>query len=284
MIGSDEHEWVRGAEASLITRAHTSELDTHDSELLRLYAFEEGAVGWAAVEEQRTYPTGRADVFRITYVFVLEAGSWKVVHSHFSAPVPNVEIAGIELSRTLSDLVDSAGVKPDLSALSGTVTLVFTDVVDSTALSRSIGDDAWSRAITAHLESTREIVESEGGSVVKTLGDGGMYSFESGAAALRAAVRIQRAVAEASEPAITLRVGVHTGDVVLAGDDFLGSAVAKAARVASAAEGGQVLVSSTTAGMVNPAEFQFDTPISVELKGLEGTHQLHPLDWSRTRP
>lgn len=283
LIGSDEHEWYYGNEVRPMQRTHTAEWGTHQSEILRLHAFEEGNVGWAAVEDRRTYPSGRKSVFRWTMVFELEASTWKVVHSHFSAPVPNLETAGVELPRTLADLVDSIDVESELSPdarLSGTATLMFTDVVDSTPLSVSLGESAWIDLINNHLDTLRTCVETEGGSVVKTMGDGGMYAFESGSSALRAASQIQQTLENGPDSIFQVRIGIHTGDVTQAENDYLGSTVAKAARVAAAAAGGQILVSSTTAGLVNPAEFSFGTPVTVELKGLEGTHQLRPLNWS----
>ena len=63
-------------------------------------------------------------------------------------------------------------------------------------------------------------------------------------------------------------------------DDYVGTTVAKAARVASAAEGGQILVSLTTAGLVNTSEFEFGPQITVELKGLDEAQQLQSLIWS----
>lgn len=284
VIGSDEHEWYRGTQEVVpISEAHTREWGTHESELLRVHAFEAGSVGWAALEEKRTFPSGGISVFRWTSVLELEAGSWKIVQSHFSAPVPNLETAGIELTRTLSDLVDSLDVEPGLSTasgLSGTATLMFTDIVDSTPMSMSLGETAWLDAINAHLETLRRIVEAEGGSVVKTLGDGGMYAFASGSSALNAATRIQESVTRSTNPELQVRIGVHTGDVMQTDGDYLGSTVAKAARVAAAAEGGQILVSSTTAGLVSASEFEFGSPITVQLKGLDGTYQLQPLAWS----
>lgn len=280
-VGTDERDWLFGPEAIQIAEAHWREWPAEKIEILRLHAFEEGSVGWAVSEQRRTNVSGGTLILRSTMIFVLEAGAWSWVHHHFSAPVPNLDTAGVELPRTLSDLVESVTDDPSATDLvSATSTLVFTDIVDSTPLSLQLGEVAWHAAITTHLDTVRTIVEGEGGSVVKTLGDGGMYSFESGSAALRVAVRIQRAVSEASEPAMTLRVGVHTGDVVQTKDDYVGATVAKAARVAAAADGGQILVSSTTAGMVNSSEFEFGEPITVELKGLAGTHQLYPLAWS----
>ena len=283
LIGSDEHEWFHGQQVQPMAKATVSEWGTHESEILQLYAFEEGNIGWAALEERRTYSTGRRSVFRWTMIFELEAGSWKIVHSHFSSPVPNLETAGVELPRSLSDLVDSIGAGSELlvtTGLEGTATLMFTDIVDSTPLSISLGETAWFEVIKNHLETLRRLVEAEGGSEVKTLGDGGMYAFDAGSSALRAAAGIQRAAAGAVDPELHIRIGVHTGDVMHAGDDYLGSTVAKAARVAAAAAGGQILVTSTTAGLSNSSEFEFGTPITVELQGLDGTHQLQPLNWS----
>jgi len=283
-IGTDEHEWYRGPqEAMPLMEAHAREAGTYESELLRLEAFEEGSVGWAAYEQRTTSFTGRSVVYRRTLVLELESGMWKIVHTHVSVPVPNLETEGFELTRTLADLVGSIHADADFSpaaGLSGTATLMFTDIVDSTPLSLSLGEAVWMDTISTHFDALQRVVESEGGSVVKTLGDGGMYAFESGSAALSAAKKIQQTVTAGPEPRFQVRVGVHTGDVMQTERDYVGATVAKAARVAAAADGGQVLVSSTTAGLVNPAEFEFGSPITVELKGMDGTHQLQPLIWS----
>lgn len=281
VIGSDESEWIVGAEANKRTFGASSQLlKVEENELLRVQAFELGNVGWAAYEEKRTYEGGLRQVIRRTLVFVLEDDSWKFVQSHFSVPVSNLERFGADVSEVLSEILESLAQEPgSLSGISGTATFVFTDIVDSTPLSLQLGEEAWHAAITAHFDSVRDAVEEQGGSVVKTLGDGGMFVFDSGSAALRAAVRIQQVVTESSDPEMTVRVGVHTGDVVQTEDDYVGATVAKAARVATAADGGQILVSTITAGMVNSSEFEFGDPITVELKGLGGSHQLQPLHW-----
>ena len=145
-----------------------------------------------------------------------------------------------------------------------------------------MGDQKWSELITAHFNTVGGIVEDEGGSVVKTLGDGGMFVFPSGASALLAAIRTQRAVTTSADDGLRVRVGVHTGDVVQGHNDYIGLTVNKAARVAAAAQGDQILVSSTTADIVNSSEIEFGDPITVELKGIEGTHTLRPLHWAQT--
>ncbi len=284
-IGSDADEWYRGLDVVEISRVHWQELEIATDDLLHLEAFENGETGWALVEQRRTTPRGESFLYRLTIIFVLEAGAWKIVHVHFSAPVPNEEVTGVELNRTLSNLLNSVGgtALSHASDMSGTATLLFTDIVDSTPMSIQLGDKAWRETISTHLDAVREVVERHGGSVVKTLGDGGMYIFRSGSAALRAARDFQQALA-ASPEELQVRMGIHTGDVAQTEDDLFGPTVAKAARVAAAANGGQILVSATTAGMVNPNEFEFDIPITVELTGLPGTHQLRPLNWFPTGP
>jgi class 3 adenylate cyclase/ketosteroid isomerase-like protein len=287
LIGTDKHEWLQGYDR--VVGAWQSALEEFDSvvvpdsELLRIEAYERGEVGWAAVEQLRTLKTGESFIYRITMVLELEAGAWKVAQIHFSMPVVNKKVFGIETSRTLADLLASMDNKSESGTLGkdmlGTVTLVFTDVVGSTALSQSMGDKDWSDLITDHFHSARKIVEGEKGTVVKTLGDGGMYVFSSGASALTAAIGIQTSVSASDMDHLALRMGVHSGDVVQGDGDYLGLTVSKAARIAAAARGEQILVSSTTFDMVDTTEFEFGKPIAAEFKGIDGTHLLRPLSW-----
>jgi hypothetical protein len=209
-------------------------LEGTESTILRIEALENGETGWAAVELGYTLASGRMFNVRITTVLVLEESVWKVAQFHFSIPVANDEALGVALTRTLSDLLSSIGSDPDsLTAAKnerGTATIIFTDVVGSTALSQELGDRAWSDLIENHFRTVREIVEQEGGVVVKTLGDGGMHAFTSGTAALSAGVSIQRAVALSDDYVLRLRVGVHTGDVIQNDNDYIGLTVNKAAR------------------------------------------------------
>jgi class 3 adenylate cyclase/ketosteroid isomerase-like protein len=287
LIGTDKHEWLQGYDRVVgAWQVALEEFDSvvlPDSELLRIEAYERGEVGWAAVEQLKTLKNGETFIYRITMVLELEAGAWKVAQIHFSMPVVNKKVFGIETSRTLAELLAAMENKSESAALEkemlGTVTLVFTDVVGSTALSQSMGDKDWSDLITDHFHSVRKIVEGEKGTVVKTLGDGGMYVFTSGASALTAAIGIQTAVSASDTDHLALRMGVHTGDVVQGDGDYLGQTVNKAARVAAAARGEQILVSSTTFDMVDTTEFEFGKPIAAEFKGIDGTHRLRPLSW-----
>jgi len=246
MIGSAREEWDEGYDTIVDVWESQEGWEVADSTLISIQAFENGDTGWAAVEQERTLVSGQTVPFRITMVLVLEASVWKVVQIHLSIPVPNEDVLGVELTGTLSDLLASIETESASQAIDeslGTATILFTDVVGSTALSRSMGDRRWSDLITSHLGAVRRVVERERGTVVKTVGDGGMYVFDSGASALMAAIGIQESVAALAEDDLKLRVGVHTGDAIHSQGDFYGSAVNKAARVAAAAIGDQILVS-----------------------------------------
>ena len=283
LIGSDVHEWWRGREDVLrLAGPHWQALGIASSNVARLEAFENGDTGWAAIELEQSALI-KDFVSRMTLVLELEAGSWKIVQIHISEPVANPEAFEVELTRTLSDLVDSINIVSAATryVAAETKTIVFTDVVNSTVLSEALGDRAWLDLIGNHLSDLQNIVAESGGITVKTLGDGGMFAFPTATSALNAATRIQSAVMESeSATGMKVRIGIHTGDVMSDRSDFVGLTVNKAARVASGADGGQILVSASTAAMVNEAEFRFGEPKTVHLKGMSGTHIVQPLLWS----
>ena len=118
--------------------------------------------------------------------------------------------------------------------------------------------------------------------MVKSVGDGALLSFSSTRSALRSAVDIQRATQAAGVP-YAIRIGIHAGDVVLTDSDVMGFAVNKAARVASAASGDQIVVSAVVRELVGfDPEFRFGDSILVELRGIEGVHELVFVDWHAT--
>ncbi len=292
-IGSDRDEWRQGFDATVqawIDNQFQDSWRVTKASLLRIEAYENGDTGWAAVEQERTLVNGQVFVFRITMVFVLEDYAWKLIQIHFSIPVADEQVLGVSLTSTLANLLTSIDAGADAESdgdQDGTVrtaSLLFTDVVGSTALSQSMGDRAWSELISGHFSAAEAIVAQHGGTVIKTLGDGGMYVFAAGTAALRAAIAMQQSAVDAPGPHLDLRIGIHTGDVVRTASDYLGLTVNKAARVAAAATGGQILVSASTVDMINDAEFEFGTPIVAELKGIAGTHELCPLHWNEADP
>jgi predicted ATPase/class 3 adenylate cyclase len=135
----------------------------------------------------------------------------------------------------------------------GTVTLLFTDIEGSTALLDRLGD-AYGDLLALHHQILREVWREQGGVEVETEGDAFFVSFEAAADAVAAAQRGQEALAAAEWPdgvVPRVRIGMHTGEPRVREDGYWGSDVHYAARIASAAHGGQVLLSEATAGIVS---------------------------------
>ena len=126
----------------------------------------------------------------------------------------------------------------------------------------------------------RDTAAAHGGNVVETQGDGSMLAFSSARRAVACAAAIQGAIADAfadASPPLRVRIGVHTGDALHEADHFYGTAVHYAARVASNALGGEVLVSNLVRELVGGAA-SFRDSREVDLKGIEGSHRLFALD------
>jgi class 3 adenylate cyclase len=184
-------------------------------------------------------------------------------------------------SGNLDELVAAAQSARIEMRQTGIASVMFTDVVDSTALASALGDTAWSKVVKDHLARITTEVSQAGGQLVKTLGDGTLSTFPSASGAMKAAQSIHRTfAAQATEPRLRVRIGIHTGDVVQSDGDFRGSVVNKAARVAAMATPDEIRVSEATRVMVGTApEFEFTDPVHVPLKGLDGEHLIHRLGW-----
>lgn len=251
-------------------------IDVERIEIDRSEAFQRGDSGWSAHEITVTLREGAKVSFRQTGTWVLQDGQWRIVQIHTSRGVPPEETFGYEVAHVLADLVDSlttadaAGIAA-ASGTSGIVTLMFTDIEDSTRLSQDVGDAVWINRVQAHFSEIEQVVGAGGGVVVKTLGDGAMAAFPTVRGAANAALAIQRSE---RDPGLRVRIGIHTGEAFSLGTDYAGVTVAKAARVASAASGGEILVSSTSQELLDRFEFTMGEERNAELKGLPGTHRL----------
>ena len=176
--------------------------------------------------------------------------------------------------------------KPDLrthAAPDGTVTILFSDIEGSTAMTERLGDQRWLELLRGHNAIVRKRVAAHSGFEVKSEGDGFMLAFQSARRALECAVDIQRAFAKRNESAdepIRVRIGLHTGEAIKEGDDFFGKHVNLAARVAGQAQGGEILVSSLLKELTESAgEFAFGDGRAVSLKGLKGKHSVFQVVW-----
>src|SRR5688572_12138107 len=126
----------------------------------------------------------------------------------------------------------------------GTVTFLRTDVEGSMALARVHGE-TWDRANATHLGLIRRAVDRHGGVCVRTEGDAFFGAFQEAGAAVLAAIDAQRTVSAhpwPTETPISVRMGLHSGEAHLAGDDYGGFEVNRAARIAAAGHGGQILL------------------------------------------
>src|SRR5215211_5368873 len=131
---------------------------------------------------------------------------------------------------------------------SGTVTFLFTDIEGSTRLLRRLGE-RYADVLGRHDRLVRDACAGHGGREISTQGDAFFVAFARAKDALAAAVELQRALAAERWPegtGVRVRIGLHTGEPVVAATDYVGLAVHRAARICAAAHGGQVLVSSAT--------------------------------------
>ena len=151
-------------------------------------------------------------------------------------------------------------------------TILFTDIVGSTARAAELGDTAWSEVLAQHEESVRGELERTHGREVKNTGDGVLAIFEGPGAALRCAVDIRSA---ASQQGLQIRAGVHVGEVESTGDDIRGIAVHEAARVMAAAPPDEIWLSEIAKTLTALTGDSFEDRGAFELKGLTGSRRLY---------
>lgn len=154
-----------------------------------------------------------------------------------------------------------------------TVTLMFTDLVDSTSLLSRVGESAGEALRREHFGLLRSVIEERGGREVKNLGDGLMVKFASAADAVAAGASVQRAFERRNRRApqpLRVRVGIAAGDAVVAEDDYFGVTVVQAARLCDAADGGEVLCSDVVRVLGGTrVAVSFEPAGELELKGLD---------------
>jgi class 3 adenylate cyclase len=177
--------------------------------------------------------------------------------------------------------------QPDLrraSAPDGTVTLLFSDIENSSRLTERVGDGRWMELLAAHNTIVRAQVDEHGGYEVKSQGDGFMVAFPAARQAVMCAIDIQRALlrrAARGDFPIRVRIGIHTGEAIRHAGDFFGRSVVLAARIADHAQGGDILISSLVHQLVAGRPDIVTRPVAqAEFKGLAGRHELFGVVWS----
>jgi eukaryotic-like serine/threonine-protein kinase len=237
------------------------------------------------------YPAERAEALEHLDFSIAEFRDMKMRPSLERALRRKLQLQGIESvspntsihTVSLAVAAEPADLRPH-AAPDGTVTLLFTDIEDSTGLTVRLGDRSWLEILRAHHAMIRQQVHDHGGFEVKCQGDGFMLAFGSARRGLDCAVAIQRAVEAGNsfhpESPIRVRIGLHTGEALKEADDFHGKHVVVAARIADQARGGEILVSALLKELTESSGgFHFDEGRGVALKGLAGPHQVFELRW-----
>ncbi|HEY8198655.1 MAG TPA: adenylate/guanylate cyclase domain-containing protein [Candidatus Limnocylindrales bacterium] len=152
------------------------------------------------------------------------------------------------------------------------LTLLFTDIVGSTEMAVELGDAVWRDRLARHNQVVRAVLDRYRGREVTTTGDGFLATFEGAARAVHAAIEIRTRTADMG---LSVRAGLHTGEVELIDGDVRGVAVHEAARIAAASGPGEILVSSMTYQLASGSDVAFEPRGERELKGLTGARMVY---------
>ena len=162
------------------------------------------------------------------------------------------------------------------------VVAMFTDVVDSTRLTEVIGDEEWSRLRARYRDLLRSCYGAHGGAEVSAQGDGFLARFGSSGDAVRCGIEIQRRLRVQREDtgfAVSVRIGLHAGEVTEETGDLLGTVINMAARVTSEAQPAEVLITEAVADQLD-GRFELADRGLRTLKGLSRPRHLFAVDWT----
>ena len=205
---------------------------------------------------------------------------WDIQTTRVAADqIPNakfVELPGTERDIFLGDTspvlaeIERFLREPETAATPDRVlaTVLFTDIVASTEQLAAGGDDAWRRTMDDHDRITERLVAAYRGRIVKPTGDGILATFDGPARAVRCAAEL---VDAAAGQGITLRAGLHTGEIEIRPTDVVGIAVHTANRISALAEPSEILVSRTVVDLTAGSGLQFEARGERELKGVPGS-------------
>ncbi|MFY9782786.1 MAG: adenylate/guanylate cyclase domain-containing protein [Acidimicrobiales bacterium] len=288
LIGTDDEEWYEGFETvAAYLQVYFAETESSDGNMFedfamdKILAWKEGSVGWIAAHCRASTNLGEFSG-RFSFVVHEEGAHWRIVHWHTSIAVTNEAIWGRTLTTSVDELL--ALVKDYESptgamAHDGTVAIMFTDVVGSTALMEEIGEEKWIEILDWQSDIVRHQTAVFGGTVVKGQGDGFMLAFPAIGSAAACAVALQRALrGGANGVSLQTRMGIHCGNAKAEGGDFFGRTVVFAARLSSEANGGEILISQSAQEDLGGA-FSLGESRTLSLKGLAGDHPASLLLW-----
>lgn len=256
---------------------------------------------WARYERQAASPGSTVAIVRLIYesdvrnllatirvptlvIHRAQAQGFRVEHGRYLAEhIPSakyVELPGIDNMIWAGDreaIVAEiqaflTGVRPAPEPHRVLATILFTDIVGSTRLAAEVGDERWQALLAEHHRIVRRALERFGGHEVKTIGDGFVATFDGPARAVRCAGAIRDGTRELG---ISIRSGIHIGEIEVQPDDIAGLSVHIGARIAALAVAGEVLVSGTVKDLVVGSGFTFEDRGSQVLKGVPGKWHLY---------
>ena len=185
--------------------------------------------------------------------------------------------------RIIAELTDAERAQAQLAAIEGTVSIMFTDLEDSTKLLTSLGDEANQTLLRSHNSIIRQHVANNGGLEVKAMGDGFMVVFSSARKAVTCAAEIQRSLDEfnlENADQLKVRIGINVGETIKEDEDFFGTAVVLAARIMALASGEQILVSDLFRKLAGSASsFEYVEYGWKQLKGFAEEEHLYEVAW-----
>lgn len=190
----------------------------------------------------------------------------------------------LERARLVVAFLDEGRAQPEASpAPAGdVVTILFTDMEDSTATTQRLGDAKAQDLLRTHNTIVRDALQVHGGREIKHTGDGIMASFAGASRAIECAVYIQRALAspgEAGGDGVRVRIGLNAGEPVAEDDDLFGTAVQLARRICDQASPAEILASDVVRQLASGKGFLFAERDAVALKGFEDPVRLHEVRW-----
>jgi class 3 adenylate cyclase len=197
----------------------------------------------------------------------------------------DMEAVASAIDEFLGEGEEGAAAAPEPSRQAGgLVTILFTDVEGSTAVTQRLGDAKAREVLREHEHIVREALRAHGGSEVKTMGDGFMASFSSATEALECAIAMQLAFAahnESAEEPIRVRIGLNAGEPIAEEKDLFGTAVQLAARICAHAEPDEILTSDLIKGLAAGKGFLFADRGDVALRGFDDLVRLFEVRWER---
>ena len=158
-------------------------------------------------------------------------------------------------------------------------TILFTDLVGHTEMMSRLGDERGRDVLREHERITREVLKANGGTEVKTTGDGFMASFGSVTKAVECAIALQRAFADREGEPLNVRVGLNAGEPIEEDGDLFGATVILASRIAAKADGGEILVADTVRGLCSGKGFLFADRGEFVAKGIEEPVRISEVNW-----